>query len=298
MKINTKLTKVNRTTMTNKKNKFIVIHYVGAVSTAKNNADYFNSVNRGASANYFVDDNEIWQVVADKDAAWHCGTSGTYYHKECRNENSIGIEMCCIKKNGKLDMSDKTIANTIELTKQLMKKYNIPVENVVRHYDVTHKKCPAPFVNETSRWSDFKSKLQELKIEEIDKISIKLKINAHLWDLSFDKTANAKSVKQYKTGDIIDNIVAIATHTCGSKYYMTEYSYKNNIKNGFNIVDCEEYIEKIIEEEIPAEEPKAEEQIEQSKVEVEIPKEFNKEEKNIFIKLINKIIEFIISLFK
>lgn len=80
-----------------------------------------------------------------------------------------------------------------------------------------------------------------LKIEKIDKMSIKLKINAHLWDLSFDKPANAKSVKQYKKGDIIGNIVAIATHSCGSKYYMTEYSYTNKINNGFNIVDCEKY---------------------------------------------------------
>lgn len=94
MKINKKITKVNKTVMSKKNNKYIVIHYVGAVSTAKNNADYFYSVNRGASANYFVDDNEIWQVVEDKNAAWHCGTTGKYYHKECRNENSIGIEMC------------------------------------------------------------------------------------------------------------------------------------------------------------------------------------------------------------
>lgn len=244
MKIDKKITKVNKTVMSNKKNKYIVIHYVGAVSTAKNNATYFYSTNRGASANYFVDDTSIWQVVEDKDAAWHCGTSGTYYHKECRNNNSIGIEMCCIKKNGKLDISDKTIANTIELVKSLMKKYNIPEKNVIRHYDVTHKKCPAPFVDNVSRWNDFKNRLKDLSIEKIDKISIKLKIDANLWDLTFDKAANAKSVKKYKKGDIIGNIVALATHPCGSKYYMTEYSYNNNVKNGFNVVDCEKYEER------------------------------------------------------
>lgn len=257
MKINKKLTKVNRTTMTNKKNKYIVIHYVGAVSTAKNNADYFYSQDRGASANYFVDDNEVWQVVSDSHAAWHCGTTGTYYHKECRNNNSIGIEMCCIKKNGKLDMSDKTIANTIELVKQLMKKYNIPVSNVVRHYDVTHKKCPAPFVSNSARWTDFKNRLVEpkLTIEKIDKTSIKLIIDANLFDLNFNTTSDAKVVKKYKAGDIIGNIVAIATHSCGHKFYMTEYSYTNNIKNGFNILHAEIYEEP---KEQPKEEPKQE----------------------------------------
>ena len=230
--------------MSNKKNKYIVMHYVGAVSTAKNNADYFYSQDRGASANYFVDDTSWWQVVEDKDMAWHCGTTGKYYHKDCRNNNSIGIEMCCIKKNGKLDISDKTIANAIELVKHLMKKYNIPVENVIRHYDVTHKNCPAPLVKDTARWNDFKNKLVDkptLKIEKIDKISIKLKVNANLWNLDFTNIKDAKSVKQYKKGDVVGNIIAIATHSCGSKYYMTEYSYNNKINNGFNIVDCEKY---------------------------------------------------------
>lgn len=159
MEIKTKLTTVNRTVMSNKQNKYIVIHYVGAVGSAKANADYFYSVNRQASAHYFVDESEIWQVVKEEDSAWHCGTKGTYYHQECRNSNSIGIEMCCYMNNGALDIKDEIINKTIELTKELMSKYNIPVENVLRHYDVTHKCCPAPFVTNEARWNDFKSRL-------------------------------------------------------------------------------------------------------------------------------------------
>lgn len=158
MEIKTKLTIVNRSIMNNKQNKYIVIHYVGAVSTAKANAEYFYAVNRRASAHYFVDENEIYQVVKESDSAWHCGTTGKYYNN-CRNSNSIGIEMCCFNNNGTLDISEKVINNTVELTKQLMSKYNIPVENVIRHYDVTHKCCPAPFVNNSNRWNDFKSRL-------------------------------------------------------------------------------------------------------------------------------------------
>lgn len=154
MDIQKNITLVNRTVMNNKTNKYIVVHYVGAVSTAKNNTVYFKNTYRGASANYFVDDNSIWQCVEDKDAAWHCGAK-KYYHDKCRNSNSIGIEMCCFKNNGKLDISEKTIANTVELVKELMEKYGIPPENVIRHYDVTHKVCPAPFVNESTRWYTF-----------------------------------------------------------------------------------------------------------------------------------------------
>lgn len=158
MEIKELLTKVNRTIANNRAIKYIVIHYVGAVSTAYNNAKYFENVNRQASAHYFVDDNEIYRVVEEKNIAWHCGTNGTYY-SNCRNSNSIGIEMCCYNNNGTLDISENIVNRTIELVKELMARYNIPTENVIRHYDVTHKCCPAPFVNNPVRWSDFKSKL-------------------------------------------------------------------------------------------------------------------------------------------
>lgn len=200
MEINKKITPMNKTVMTNKSNKYIVIHYVGAVSTAKNNADYFYSAYRGASANYFVDDTSIWQVVEDKDAAWHCGTSGTYYHKYCRNNNSIGIEMCCIYKNGKLDMSEQTVANTIELTKQLMAKYNIPVENVVRHYDVTHKRCPAPFVEDESRWKEFKGALTTKNDTTVSKSGRKAGQKVYLNKAPLYSNSTTSTVASYKTG--------------------------------------------------------------------------------------------------
>ena len=127
---------------------------------------YFKNVNRNASANYFVDDNEIYRVVKDSDRAWHCGDKlkqgdGGSYYRKCINSNSIGIEMCCYNNNGTLDVSEKTIANTIDLVKELMAKYNISVENVIRHYDVTNKICPEPFVKSTARWLDFKNRLVE-----------------------------------------------------------------------------------------------------------------------------------------
>lgn len=140
-----------------KNNKYIVVHYVGAVSTALNNAKYFENDYRGASANYFVDENDIYRVVKDIDSAWHCGTSGSYKHPECRNTNSIGIEMCCFDNNGTLDVSDKVVARTVELVKELMAKYNIPANNVIRHYDVTGKNCPEPFVRDVARWNNFKA---------------------------------------------------------------------------------------------------------------------------------------------
>lgn len=159
MIIKTNLTTRNYTKSKNRKIVYIVIHYVGAVSSALNNAKYFKTTYRGASAHYFVDENEVYRVVDDKDIAWHCGAS-KYRHSKCRNTNSIGIEMCCYRKpDGTLDISDKVVERTITLTKYLMAEHNIPVENVLRHYDVTGKNCPAPFVSNPARWNDFKAKL-------------------------------------------------------------------------------------------------------------------------------------------
>ena len=160
------ITKVNRTIRTDKKNDWLTIHYVGAESTAENNAKYFEKIYRGASAQYFVDEISVWQCVEDKDDAWHVGGAKKYYNS-CRNNNSIAIEMCC-KKNaeGKWYFEKETIENTIWLATQICKKYNIPISHVVRHYDCTHKVCPAPYVKTPSLWTEFRKRLEENLMEE------------------------------------------------------------------------------------------------------------------------------------
>src|SRR5471030_1693523 len=42
-----------------------------------------------------------------------------------------------------------------------MNKYNIGIDNVVRHYDASRKSCPGSvMVNNWSKWYDFKDRLQ------------------------------------------------------------------------------------------------------------------------------------------
>lgn len=157
-----------------RKNKieFIVIHYTGNNGdTAKNNCNYFKKANRNASAHYFLDENEICQSVLDEDTAWHCGTKGQYYHNKCRNSNSIGIEICAEKDTkGNFYFNEKTLANAVKLTKYLMKKYNIPIKNILRHYDITRKICPAPFVENNIAWNNFKNKLKDNRYMKVKRI--------------------------------------------------------------------------------------------------------------------------------
>lgn len=167
-------TTINRTLRTDKKNEWVVIHYVGAVSTAENNAKYFHSTYRGASAHYFVDENSIWQVVEDKDNAWHVGGAKTYYN-EARNSNSIGIEMCC-KYNGEWYIEEDTLDNTAWLASQLLKKYNLPLERLTTHYLTTHKVCPEPFVRKPELWEEFKRKVEKY-MADVPEVSLVEKIN-------------------------------------------------------------------------------------------------------------------------
>ena len=165
-KVNRMISKYNFNSDSVSRIKYIVIHYVGALGGAKENCAYYGGGNRGASAHYFVGfAGEIWQCVEDKDIAWHCGAS-SYRHPECRNANSIGIEMCVRKKSKEtMNATDKdwyfekaTVQSAVELTKYLMKKYNVPAERVIRHYDVTGKICPNPYVYNTGTytWDAFK----------------------------------------------------------------------------------------------------------------------------------------------
>ena len=160
------LTTKNYSNIQNKK-KFLVIHFTAGSTdngtAAKANSNYFKSVYRGASAHYFVDkSSNIYRCVPDNLVAWHCGTSGKYYHSSCRNSNAIGIELCSYASNGKYYFYDQTVKNALVLARYIVKKYNIPKNNVLMHWHVTHKVCAAPFITNSkpnSLWDNFKNKI-------------------------------------------------------------------------------------------------------------------------------------------
>lgn len=162
------LTRVNRTVKSARDIKYIVIHYTGNnTDTAKANANYFKNINRNASAHYFVDEENVYQVVNDKDVAWAVGKNygNNNLFGIVTNDNSISIEMC--SKNGRI--ADKTFNNTVELARQLMKKYSIATSNVVRHFDVCSKKCPGwsgwgTGIGGSEIWQNFKKAISSSNI--------------------------------------------------------------------------------------------------------------------------------------
>ena len=144
--------------------RYIVIHYTANDGdTSMNNARYFQRPNCRASAHYFVDEDSVTQSVRDADGAWHCGgaleSSHHPLHGICMNRNSLGVEMCSDIVGGKYVITAQTVDRTVELVRWLMAKYGIDADHVVRHYDVTGKACPEPWVRDESLWRAFKARL-------------------------------------------------------------------------------------------------------------------------------------------
>lgn len=138
-----------------KKVQYIVIHYTATLASALNNLKYFASRYVGASAHYFIDRNgDLYQSVLEKDTAWAVGAS-KYKHKTARNSNSISIEV--VAKNNKF--TDAQVKTLGFLTAELRKKYKLPASGIIRHYDVTGKRCPAWYVSPASRWSALKTSI-------------------------------------------------------------------------------------------------------------------------------------------
>ena len=126
----------------------IVVHFTATLASARNNATYFaRNEGQGASAHYFVDDitPEIYQSVAEGDTAWHAGD----WQMNCR---AVGIEVVSAGE----DFSATEGEKLGWLVKRLMAKYGIGASGVIRHYDVTGKLCPAPYVA-ASKWAALKA---------------------------------------------------------------------------------------------------------------------------------------------
>lgn len=137
----TKLEKVNG----------IVIHYVGNPgTTAAQNRSFFESLKdtheTSASSHFVVGiDGEIVQCIPTTEVAY-CSNE--------RNEDTISIECCHKKENGKF--TEETYDSLVHLTAFLCCKYNLEIEDIIRHYDVTGKECPKYYVDHQDKWVQFK----------------------------------------------------------------------------------------------------------------------------------------------
>lgn len=132
----------------------IVIHYVGnPQTTAQNNRDYFEGLaEKGATyaSSHFVVGlkGEVIQCVPLNEVA---------YCSNDRNDDTISIEVCHPDATGKFNQD--TYESVVELTAYLCKMFELTTDDVIRHYDVTGKRCPLYYVDHEDAWIQLKTEV-------------------------------------------------------------------------------------------------------------------------------------------
>ena len=175
--------------------KYIAIHYTAGASSAPGRAVSMKSSwekTKRASADFGCDDRDMVQFNPDLKnyRCWSVGDAkktaggGAQLYGKATNSNTISIEMCSNLREGydhsKVNhegwyFTEATLNNAARLAKILMKKFNIPIERVVRHYDISGKICPgvvgwnnykvyskdgkATGQNNSAKWEEFKKRL-------------------------------------------------------------------------------------------------------------------------------------------
>jgi len=95
----------------------------------------------------------ITHFIPYGEAAWHAGHGGNC----TRNRHSLAIEICENPESNLLTATD----NAAELTATLMKKYGVPIGNVVQHNHWSGKDCPRRIRRgEPYDWATFLAKVQ------------------------------------------------------------------------------------------------------------------------------------------
>ena len=157
------------------KPKFITIHSTANVARGANAERHAMALRNGAlksthnslgylSWHYTVDQSSIYQSLPDTEQGQHADYEGQ------GNRESIGIEMCVNQGNS----APQTIDRTAKLVALLMKRYGIPLKNVVPHQhwrrirfddgkDLGYKSCPGLLLENSKlqrKWANFKTAIQ------------------------------------------------------------------------------------------------------------------------------------------
>jgi N-acetylmuramoyl-L-alanine amidase len=148
----------------------IVIHYTANPhANAEDHQEYFDGADGGnyryAGAHIFIDKFEAVEVIPLDEVAYQANekdprlptlrASAPYYPGGNANLLTLSIEMC-IEEDG--SFHPDTVERTRLVIKDLQKKFpqlKDTKNRVVRHYDVTGKNCPKPFVEDEQKWKAF-----------------------------------------------------------------------------------------------------------------------------------------------
>lgn len=143
---------------------YIVIHHS---ATKSGNAQMFERYHRGRGmqnglAYHFVIDNGTCNRhdgQLEIGNRWKKQLPGGHCRQQYMNE--VGIGICLVGNFNKTRPSWRQMRTLVNLVRELMKKYNIPIKNVVGHGKIKGEKsqCPGKYFP----WSDFYAELKGTK---------------------------------------------------------------------------------------------------------------------------------------
>ena len=166
----------------------VVVHWTANPGASdEGHQKYFDGEDGGgeryAGAHIFVDKDSATVLIPFNEVAYHANekpckigslkSSETYYEGGNANLTTIGVEMC-VEKNGTIH--SKTIDRTVQVVAELCKKFKLDVSDIYRHYDVTGKNCPAPWVEDYSEFKKFKNEVKK----ELEQKTVKPKPKSKL----------------------------------------------------------------------------------------------------------------------
>ena len=150
---------------------WIVVHYTAGATgvTARANAQYY--YNNGGSVqcgtHYFIGDDGVFQSTPEDRGAW---TNGNYE----ANTHAISLEVACGTYEDCFTNTEREYLR--EMVCDLMSRYGIDTDHVIRHYDVVdcfsgstvdpHKNCPRPYID-SDAWAELHDYITNNQEEDV-----------------------------------------------------------------------------------------------------------------------------------
>ena len=146
---------------------YLAVHYLGV------NGENPYLYGGGYGGTFYVSKSgEVYQAAKVTDKLWHVGASSgfSYIHPDARNNNTIGVECATYTASGRNDddetwyFTEATQVAAAKLAACVALEYNIPLDHILRHGDITTKNCPSPLKRDAGKgtnwtWEKFKSEV-------------------------------------------------------------------------------------------------------------------------------------------
>lgn len=146
---------------------YFAVHYLGV------NGENPYLYGGGYGGTFYVSKSgEVYQAAKVTDKLWHVGASSgfSYIHPDARNNNTIGVECATYTSSGRNDddetwyFTEATQVAAAKLAACVAMEYNIPLDHILRHGDITTKNCPSPLKRDAGKgtnwtWEKFKSEV-------------------------------------------------------------------------------------------------------------------------------------------